>query len=221
MTLDSLEAVVHASASPGAWRRLVADTGMSSMPGAGTTQRNADYAAYFYALPTGASGPLYLYGDLRPVPGAAANARLKLRWELLPDGPKPQQIKRSSRAVGGWPEVLRRVAAGWPGTPGKEAVSVDVTVTFVIDEAVHAPVPALRLKQNPVRQSGYELAQTAVAWSLDPPSGPVHRLSVARLRESEFVVTASGRHTLPLGPDIAEALEGAVWQGVARFLKTP
>lgn len=219
--LDSLEAVVHASASPRGWRRLVEETGMLSMPGAGTSKRNVDYAAYFYALPTGASGPLYLYGDLRPSPGAGANARLKLRWELLPEGPKPQQIKSSSRAVGGWPEVLRRVAASWPGTPGKEAVSFDVTATFVIDEAVHAPVPALRLRQSPVRQGGHQLAQTAVAWSLEPPSGPVHRLSVARLRERELVVAASGRHTLPLGPDIAEALEGAVWQGVAKFLKAP
>ncbi|WP_438021871.1 hypothetical protein [Sorangium sp. So ce233] len=221
MVLDSLEAVIHASASRREWRRLAEDTGMSAMPGAGTSERKVDYASYFYALPTGGLGPLYLYGDLRPSPGAEANARLKLRWELLPEGPTPQQIKSSSRAVGGWPEVLRRLSADWPGTPGKEAVSVEVTATFVVDEAAHVPVPALRLKPKPVRQGGHQLAQTAVAWSIHPPSGPVHRLSVARLREGELVVAASGRHTLPLGPDMAAALEGAVWQGVDTFLRAP
>ncbi|MGK3993012.1 hypothetical protein [Sorangium sp. So ce1024] len=221
VVLDSLEAVIRASATPRAWRRLVEATGMSAMPGAGTSKRKVGYASYFYALPTGAVGPLYLYGDLRPSPGAEADAQLKLRWELLPEGPTPQQITSSSRAVGGWPEVLRRLSADWPGTPGKEAVSVDVTASFVIDEAALVPVPALRLKPKPVRQGGHQLAQTAVAWSVDPPSGPVHRVSVARLREGELVVAASGRHTLPLGPDMAAALEGAVWQGVATFLRAP
>ncbi|WP_437739123.1 hypothetical protein WME73_26155 [Sorangium sp. So ce302] len=219
VTLDSLEAVLRASASPREWGRFVKATGMSAIPGAGKSGTKVDYSAYFYALPTGTTAevdPLYLYGDLRPVPGEETSAQLKLRWEMMPEGSIPQRIKGSSRAVGGWPKVLHRIATGWPGG---EAASVDVTATFVIDEGAYRPLPALRLKSRPSIAGSHRLTQTAVAWSVDPPSGPVARLSVALLRATELVLVASGRHALTLGPDMASELEGAVWEGARRFLK--
>lgn len=219
VTLDSLEAVLRASASPREWGRFVKATAMSAIPGAGKSRTKLDYSAYFYALPTGTTeegGPLYLYGDLRPVPGEETSAHLKLRWEMMPEGAIPQRIKSSSRVVGGWPKVLQRIAAGWPGG---EATSVDVTATFVIDEGAYSPLPALRLKSKPSIARSHRLTQTAVAWSVDPPSGPVARLSIALLRATELVLVASGRHALTLGPDMAAELEGAVWEGARRFLK--
>ncbi|WP_437585337.1 hypothetical protein [Sorangium sp. So ce1000] len=219
VTLDSLEAVLRASASPREWGRFVEATAMSAIPGAGKSGTKLDYSAYFYALPAGKpadGGPLYLYGDLRPVPGEETSAQLKLRWEMMPEGPTPQRIKSSSRAVGGWPKVLQRIAAAWPGG---DAASVDVTATFVIDEGAYRPLPALRLKSRPSSARSHRLTQTAVAWSVDPPSGPVARLSIARLRATELVLVASGRHALTLGPNMAAELEGAAWEGASRFLK--
>ncbi|WP_437805937.1 hypothetical protein [Sorangium sp. So ce1078] len=215
-TLDSLEAVLRASASPKDWGKLADAAGMSAIPGTGKSRAKADYSAYFYALPTGDRGPLYLYGDLRPVPGEKTNAQLKLRWEMMPEGPTPERIRSSSRAVGGWPKVLQRIAAGWPGN---KAVTVDVTATFVVDEAAYRPLRALRLKPAPSSVRPHRLTQTAVAWSVDPPSGPVAQLSIARLRTTEFVLVASGRQPLTLGPDIAAELEGAVWEGARKFLE--
>ncbi|WP_437573251.1 hypothetical protein [Sorangium sp. So ce887] len=216
VTLDSLEAVLRASANPKDWGKLTEAAGMSAIPGTGKSRTKADYSAYFYALPTGDRGPLYLYGDLRPVPGAETNAQLKLRWEMMPEGPTPERIKSSSRAVGGWPKVLQRIAAAWPGN---KAVSVDVTATFVVDEATYRPLRALRLKATPSSVRKHRLTQTAVAWSVDPPSGPVAQLSIARLRTTELVLVASGRHALTLGPDIATELEAAVWKGARNFLE--
>jgi hypothetical protein len=197
---------------------------MAAIPGAGASGgKRPDYSAYFYALPANSADPLYLYGDLRPAPANSAEAHLRLRWELKPDGPTPQRIRRSSHAVGGLPVVLQRLVAAWPA---ERTVNAEVTATFVVDEAVYTPRPALRLKTTPSRlrrrpHSEHQLTQTAVAWSVDPPSGPVQRLSVARLRATELAIVASGSHRLTLGPDIKEELEGAVWEGVVAFLKKP
>ncbi len=214
--LDSLEAVLRATASTKEWRSFVEGAGLSPIPGSEKSKGKADYSSYFYASPASADGSLYLYGDLRPVPGKLTDAHLKLRWEQRPDSPTPQRIKSSSRAVGGWQKVLQRIATSWPG--GGTA-SVEVTATFLINRAAYQPLKGLELKSKPLRAGVRQLTQTAAAWAIDPPSGPVQRLSVARLRTTQLVIVASGQHTLPLSRDIEAELERAVWEGVRVFLE--
>lgn len=215
VVLDSLEALIRARASAARWSAFVEATGLSPIPEAGQTQGSPGYSAYFYALPRGRNGDLYLYGDLRPAPGDRSSGQLRLRWELKPEGPTPQRIKRSSAAVGGWPEVLRRLAAHWPG---EKTVTADVTATFVVDAKFHALRSQLGLKAKPSRVSGHDLTQTAAAWRVEPPSGVVQQLSVARARDEELVLVASGQGSLTLEPDMGATLERSLWEGVEAFL---
>jgi len=218
VTLDSLEVRIHARAPVRVWGKFIKETKLAPIPSAGKGKGEPRYAAFFYALPTDRDGSLYVYGDLRSDPENSEKGHFKLRWELKPDGPMPQRIMRSHRAVEGWPTVAQRIATFWPGG---ERVSVDVTATFVMDGAVHALRPALRLKPGPSKVGQHHLLQTASAWRVEPPSGPVHRVSIAPVRENEVVIVASGHHTLTLGPDIGAELEHAVRAGVETFLGAP
>jgi len=218
VTLDSLEALIHGRATPRRWRTFVEAAKLSVLPDAGQTKGGASYSAYFYALPSEREDDRYFYGDLRPAPGDPSSGQLRLRWELKPEGPIPPRIKRSSDEVGGWPEVLQRIAESWPGG---EAVTANVTAVFVLDTKIQALRAKLALKTSPTQGSGHQLTQTAVAWTVEPPSGVVRQLSVARLRDDKLAVVASGQASSTLGPDMGAKLEAALLEGIKPFLVAP
>ncbi|WP_438025843.1 hypothetical protein [Sorangium sp. So ce233] len=162
---------------------------------------------------------LFVTGLLGQVVGAAPEeGLLHLRWERLPDSPPPQFIQSSSDWVGGLPAVLELIAARWPG---QKTVTAEVCATYVIKTAVYKLGAGMELSPQRSSQRGYQATQTAAEWSIEPPSGPVSRVSVARISAEALVVATSGDHELILGSSLGAELDGAVWEGLQPLLVSP
>ncbi|WP_437605490.1 hypothetical protein WMF20_30835 [Sorangium sp. So ce834] len=218
--LDSFDAWIRGRAQVGAWREL--GRALDSRVDAGAERRGEelDYTARFFALPA-ATDPdgLFITGLLGQVVGAAPEEGvLHLRWERLRDSPPPQFIVSSSNWVGGLPAVLQLIAARWPG---QKQVTAEISATYVLKTAVYKLGAGMELSPERSSWQGYHATQTAAEWRVEPPSGPVSRVSLARISAEELVVATSGDHELTLGSNLGAELEGAVWEGLRPLLVSP
>ncbi|WP_437566781.1 hypothetical protein [Sorangium sp. So ce542] len=221
MVLDSFEAWIRGSARVGEWCELSRALGSRVDAGAESRGEELDYTVTFFALPDAADPAQMLVSGLlgrAAVGEAPEEGLLHLRWELLPDSPPPQFIVSSSHRVGRSLAVLESIAARWPG---QKNVKAEVCATFVIKTAVYQL--GARMELSPERSSwrGYQATQTAAEWSIEPPSGPVSRISVARISAEALVVATSGAHELTLGSSLGAELGGALREGLKPLLVSP
>ncbi|WP_437313535.1 hypothetical protein [Sorangium sp. So ce385] len=217
MVLDSFEAWIRGSALVGAWRELGRALGSRVDAGAESRGEELDYTVKFFALPDATDPAQLLVSGLlgQAVGEAPEEGLLHLRWELLSDGPPPEFIVSSSHRVGGSLAVLESIAARWPG---QKNVKAQVCATFVIETAVYKLGAGMELSPDRSSWRGYQATQTVAEWSIEPPSGPVSRVSLARISAEELVVATFGDHELTLGSNLGAELGGAVWEGLKPLL---
>lgn len=207
--LNAVELSFYGKALPEAWASFAAKCGIH-------IDKDGRNNARFTAIPKNQrSGDLYLTGSFHESPkhkGAAVHWHLN--WDMAPNTKPPSGILESSKRVGGYPLIIKKMADNWPAN---SILEVDSSVTYFVNRKkmsfkfVSIPKPRVI--------GDHTLQRTASMWSVNPPSGAVTKLSIADVSEDVSVIIIKGTCQLELCVDILKNLDEIVWDGVNKFLK--
>lgn len=147
------------------------------------------------------------------VPGVAT---WEFNWSRAENDSPPEFMLKSSQEVGGFPGVLERLAASWPGTSPVEArVSASYWLTDDDWRFTLAPAQGKRVV------AGEQVLKVRPShWTITPPSGCVSEISRELSSHSEsFKLQGWGNYTFKWTPHFLNEVDGAIWDGLKIFLK--
>jgi hypothetical protein len=153
-------------------------------------------------------------------PGKARVRGSEAHWvfeiDPAPSFPPPSQLAARSRESGGKVGAMRTLSDQWPGS---KALTMRISASYVVDGKRYRLDPQIdeaRPKKVTCRSGSVVAARGAI---LDVEGVSPGLLTVEYPKDSEpFSLTWSGRAKVTLDPDLAEMIDGAIWQTLSQFL---
>jgi len=148
---------------------------------------------------------------------APSRATWDFRWSRAQDDSPPESIVRSSRAVGGFPNIFDRLGALWPvSSPVEARVSARY---FVFGADWRFTLAPAGMRSVVAGEQVFKVRPSR--WTVVPPSGCVSEISQALSPHSEkdFEFGGQGTYTFQWTPRFLNEVDGAIWDGLRTFLK--
>lgn len=181
------------------------------------------WRAEIFALPESMEpGSRFLEGVVQSIGKEAGETRWSLRVSPVPNPNPPQDLVESSRSVGGYPGILRRLMETWPEGSSR-LLDMETEVTFLVDERHwHSPFgPKKRKALPPLVHGPYraELAREVFSWKMEPAKPVREVIDLGYVDEGVLGVKCSGRDELQLETLLFVHLEQARWEFITGFLE--
>lgn len=203
-----------ASAAPAGWQQLIDSVGMRRV---GRALPAVMPTASFVALPTDERGMYLLGGFRRAKPIGNVDAGWTLELRRTPDGPPPPDVDLQSRAVGGYPHVLKKISDEWPAMDREFEAEVSMTREIAAGELLIEPPAASREISLP--KATLKPVAATESFSTTGELGGIRNIAVVRVQDS-FLVLLEGRRIVHIDDSLFTKLEHDLWESFRPLVRT-
>ena len=146
-----------------------------------------------------------------PIPTGDIEAHWRLEvW--MPIKKAPEDVIARSEKVGGYQEVLARLAAHWP-VAGK--TTFKVSAAYLLDVAYQKPDDRLLVKPSKVRRGTLSLQLAAALWDVKARNSDARSyVTVTAPSKKTAGISWSGELESELTHDLVTTLDKRVWEAV-------
>lgn len=163
--------------------------------------------------------PRYLWIDAHIHPDTPGESHWRLQYQRRPSGEPPEHIVKSSHSVGGYPEVLGRLAKKWHGIVITDTqVSASYSLSTEGWEIADLLVDAIHIEDG---IDEFTLAPLVSTWAVPASLRPLTSISVARIPEEESISLTATVASIDLAVDaeLIPRTSERIWSISSRLLR--